>query len=89
MSTLQKIQDSYQKLKRSLYYEKLDLINRQEIVEFESSLDNNLEKLEKKLNNIASWLDESKVNEISNEILEQIDSIGISIYPKKVVPFGF
>ncbi len=69
-----------------MYYEKLDLINRQEIVEFESSLDNNLEKLEKKLNNIASWLDESKVNEISNEILEQIDSIGISIYPKKVVP---
>ncbi len=84
---LDKTKDAYFKLKRTLYYEKLDLISRDMLVQFEKESRYNKKNLEEKLAEISEWITElsQSKNDIFPETVEkEIKRIQLSIYVKKV-----
>lgn len=79
-----KVQRAYAKLKHALYYERLDIISRDAISNFENDHNHDLDELDSKLANIADWLKETRVREIPQKIQKEIDKIGLSLYVKKL-----
>ena len=85
MFKFEKVQEAYQKLKRMLYYERLDLINRNNLVEFESSLENDLDQIEDELKKYLDWVNRYGLNNrFPREVSDEIRKITLSIYPKKI-----
>lgn len=85
MLNFEKVKEAYQKLKRMLYYERLDLINRNNLVEFESSLGNDLGQIEDELKKYLDWVKSYVLNNrIPTEVSREIRKISLSIYPKKI-----
>lgn len=85
MLNFEKVQEAYQKLKRMLYFERLDLINRNNLVEFESSLGNDLKQIESELNRYCDWINNYTFNpRFPLEVSREIQKITLSLYPKKI-----
>lgn len=85
MLQFEKVQEAYQKLKRMLYYERLDLINRNNLVEFEGSLGNDLRQIEAELHKIWSWINNYNLDpRFPSVVTKEIKKISLSLYPKKI-----
>lgn len=85
---IDKTKEAYFKLKRTLYYEKLDLISRNLLVEFERNIKYDKFKLDEKLEEIAGWIDKLSNSEGDDELIptieQEIKNIQLSIYIKEV-----
>lgn len=79
------IQEAYLKLKRNQYYERLNILSRDSFVKFDSQFENDINKLEKKLKTIGSWLTKTEdPNTLPLTVKRLLKNIRINSFVKEI-----